>query len=84
MKIYSSYRIHDKEIRNDILEVLCRYEVCYPSRWNRSIEFMRLEWTIHNISYLFHNRRDRTRDVDLDNFDEKNYDKKILNKILKL
>ena len=84
MKIITSYTITDKNIRNEILEVLCRYEELHPSPWDRSIESMRLEWLAHNISYLFHNQRHRTADVDLDNNDEKYYKKSIFNKILKI
>ena len=84
MKIYSSYRIDDKDIRNEILEVLCRYEECYPSPWDRTIESMRLEWLMHNISYYFDHQTHRTEDVDLDNNEQDYYDKPILNKILKL
>ncbi len=84
MKIYSSYRITDKDIRNEILEVLCRYEECYPSPWDRTIESMRLEWTMHNFSYYFNNETNRTRDVDLDNDEQEYYDNPVLRKILKL
>ena len=84
MKTFSSYEIHDKDIRNEILDVLCRYEECFPSNWDRSIESMRLEWFMHNVSYLFHNRRDRTTDVDLDNNDEEKNDDQFFMKILKL
>ena len=84
LKIFSSYRITDKELRNEILEVLCRYEECYPSPWDRSIESMRVEWALHNFSYYFNNRRDRTTDVDLNNEDEEKYDSDIARKILKL
>lgn len=84
MQIYSSYRIDDKEIRNEILEVLCRYEECYPSPWDRTIESMRVEWAMHNLSYIFDHRRDHTTDVDLDNNDQEQYDNEILRKILKL
>ena len=84
MKIYSSYKINDKKIRNEILEVLCKYEECYPSPWNRSIESMRLEWLMHNVSYHFNHEKRRAGDVDLNNNDEAYYDKPVLRKILKL
>ena len=84
MKIYSSYRIDDKDIRNEILEVLCKYEECYPSPWDRTIESMRLEWLMHNISYIFDHQTHRTQDVDLNNAEEEYYDQPILNHILKL
>lgn len=84
MKIFNSNLISDKNIRNEILEVLQRYEEYYPSNWDRSIESMRVEWLMHNISYFFDYERHRTIDVDLDNNDEKVYNNTILRKILKL
>ncbi|MBQ4032194.1 MAG: hypothetical protein II625_10605 [Bacilli bacterium] len=84
MKIYSSYRIDDKDLRNEILEVLCQYEECYPSPWDRTIESMRLEWLMHNISYFFNHEQNRTGDVDLNNEEQEYYDVPVLNKILKL
>lgn len=84
LKIFSSYRITDKEQRNEILEVLCEYEDCYPSPWDRSIESMRVEWAMHNFSYYLDNHRERTTDVDLNNEDEEKYDSDIARKILKL
>ncbi len=84
MKVYDSNIINNKEIRNEILEVLCRYEECYPSPWDRSIESMRVEWLMHNLSYFFDYESHRTRDVDLDNNDEHYYDNILLRKILKL
>lgn len=84
MIIYNSYLIEDKDKRNEILEIICEYEKCYPSNWNRSIESMRLEWYMHNLSYFLNFRKDRTTDVDFDNDDEKKYDKILLRKVLKL
>ena len=84
MIIYNSCLINDKEKRNEILEVICEYEETYPSNWDRSIESMRLEWFMHNLSYYFEYRKDRTADVDLNNDDEKKYDKKVLRRILRL
>ena len=84
MKVISSCTIKDKNIRNDIIEVLQIYEEMYPSNWNRTTESMRLEWYMHNASYDFNYEKDRTCDVDLDNEDEDKYNNKILNKILKL
>ncbi len=84
MKIYYSYQIDDKEIRNEIIEVLCKYEEYYPSPWNRTKESMRLEWYMHNVSYFFEHQPHRTRDVDLDNNEEEYYTDPLLSKILKL
>ena len=84
MKIHASHRITSREERNEILEVLCYYEACYPSPWDRSLETMRLEWLIHNISYFWGLEPDRSGDVDLDNNEEKMYDNKLLSKLLKI
>ena len=84
MKIISSYKIHDKEIRNEILEIICKYEEKHPSNWDRTIEAMRLEWFMHNVSYYLNHQTNRTGDVDLNNNDEKYYKNKIIGKILKI
>ena len=84
IKIFNSASIKDKNTRNEVLEILCRYEECFPSDWNRSIESMRVEWFMHNLSYFFNYQRNRTTDVDLNNNDENNYNNIILRKILKL
>ena len=84
MKIISSCEITDKDVRNEILEVLCRYEEMYPSKWDRTIESMRLEWLMHNLSYFFEHETKRTKDVDLNNGDQEYYDNYILNKIFKV
>ena len=81
MKIYDSYLITDKDIRNEILEVLLEYERENPSPWNRSIESMRLEWFYHNYSFVFKYRKSSASDVDFNNDDEEKYDSKILRKI---
>ena len=84
MKVHSSYKIFDKKTRTEILEVLTIYEEYYPSDWDRTIDSMKLEWTIHNWCYMFNFKRDHTTDVDLDNNDEKKYDNKVLIKLLGL
>lgn len=84
-QIISSYRINNKDIRNEILEVLMTYEELYPSEWNRTIESMRLEWFVHNASHMFNYKLDHSDDVDLDNDDQLKYENvNILNKLLKL
>lgn len=85
MRVFSSNEIKDKDIRNEILEIICLYEKYYPSNWDRTIETLRLEWFVHNFCYDFNYKRDHTTNVDLDNDDQEIYEKyKILNKILKL
>lgn len=79
--IYDSYLICDKDTRNDILCCLLEYENMYPSPWNRTIESMRNEWFIHNLSYYFYYRRENAINVDLNNEDEDKYSSIILKKI---
>ena len=84
MEIISSFKITDKEARNDIIEILMEYEKLFPSEWNRTIESMRLEWFVHNMLYNIDYERDRTDNVDFDNSDEIEYNIKFLNKVLKI
>lgn len=79
-RIYDSYKVKDKNDRDEILEILCRYEECHPSNWNRTIESMRLEWLMHNISYYFNYDTKRTTDVDLNNNDELLYNDDLIKK----
>lgn len=79
--IIDSYRINNKDIRNTILSCILEYERLYPSEWNRTIESMRNEWVIHNISYDLNYKVDNSRTVDLNNEDEDKYKAYILKKI---
>ena len=81
MKICDSYKIRSSKERREILEIMCLYEECYPTDWDRSIESMQLEWTLHNLSYDFNYQRESSTDVDLDNEDEVKYTNKILQKL---
>jgi hypothetical protein len=73
MKIYNSAYISDEKIINEVLEALLEYETLYPSNWDRSIDSMKIEWAMHNISYYFDYEKKRTRDVDFNNSDEDYY-----------
>ena len=84
MKVISSHEITDKEARNDILEIIMEYERLFPSKWDRTIESMRLEWFVHNLLYDIDYKRNHTDNVDFDNNDELQYQHPILNKILKV
>lgn len=84
MIICDSYKIKNKDIRNDVLEVLCYYEEMYPSNWDRSIESMRFEWFCHNMAYYFDYKTDDSKEVDLNNADEDKYDKKVLRRIFRI
>ena len=63
--------------------IILIYDSLYPSDWKRSIESMRVEWTVHNLLYDIGYERARTRDVDLDNLEEEKYNNKILRRIIK-
>lgn len=84
MSIYQSYNIVDKDIRNEILEVICIYEQIYPSKWDRTIDSMRLEWFCHNLSYNLNYKTEKSCDVDLNNDDESKYSSKVLQRIFRL
>ena len=81
--ILSSYRITDKDERNEILNVLKLYGQINDTRWNRSIDSMRVEWTVHNFFYELNYERDRTQNVDLDNSEEKLYNNYVLKRLIK-
>ena len=82
-KIYSSYRITDKDDRNAILNVLNIYNTSISFEFDRTIESMRVEWSIHNFLYKIGIEQNRTKDVDLNNDDEKIYSNPILKKVFK-
>ena len=82
-KILSSYEITDPEDRLEILEVLEIYSIVHDTDWRRSVESMRVEWTIHNILYDLHYKRERTEEVDLNNSEESFYSNKVLQRIIK-
>ena len=84
MVICDSCRIKDKDIRNEVIEVLCKYEEMYPSNWDRSIESMRFEWFCHNAAYYVNYKVDDSSEVDLNNKDEDKYDNKILRRIFRI
>ena len=84
MAVLNSYNITNKEIRNEILEIMCYYEIMNPSDWDRSIESMRLEWFCHNVGYYLNYEVDRTEEVDLNNNDEKKYDNEVLRRVLRI
>ena len=83
MKILSSYKINDSNIRNEILEIIAEYEKTYPSSWNRSINSMRVEWFVHNFLYYLNYEKNRTRDVDFNNSEQEIYSKKLIKKLIK-
>ena len=73
IRIYNSYRIHDRNEMFEILKILLEYENRYPTNWNRTIDTMENEWIAHNIGYLLGIETIRTKEVDFDNDDEENY-----------
>lgn len=84
MKVRNSCQIHDVRVQEEIISILCEYERCYPSPWDRSKDSMQLEWFVHNLSYDFNYSRDRSRDVDFDNDDQFIYENPALVKMYKL
>ena len=81
--VYNSYKIKNVEDIYQILNILKEYEKQYPSRWNRTIESMKNEWIIHNLSYLFNYNVERSKSVDLNNQDETTYNSKLLSLFIK-
>jgi len=81
--IISSYRIRNMNERYEILSLLDYYKVLNETEWERSLETMRVEWTLHNILYDLHVERDRTKNVDLDNSSEELYDNKFIKRLVK-
>ena len=77
MKIYDSYKMQDEKTMKEILEKLLEYEAKDPSWWNRTMTSLYNEWDAHNTLYNLNFKRERTKDVDLDNNDEKLYQKKL-------
>lgn len=82
MAVYNSYKILNKEEKNNIIEIIQNYEKEYPSNWNRTSASMKNEWDIHNICYFLNIDRESTREVDFDNNDEIRYDSELITKIL--
>ena len=78
MKVYDSYRVAHSSDQESILKILLFYENLYPSKWNRSLESMKLEWEVHNVLYQVKYERERTKDVDFNNADEKRYSQAVL------
>ena len=77
IKIYNSSFIVNTDLIEEILNILLEYEEKNPSDWNRSLESMRTEWILHNASYYLNYKRERTKDVDLNNKDEDKYIKRL-------
>ena len=77
MKIYDSYKVKDEKVRREILEKLLLYESMNPSWWKRTMNSLENEWDAHNKLYNLNFKRERTKDVDLDNNDEDLYQKKL-------
>lgn len=73
MKICDSYKIIDDDVKREILNILLSYENRCPSNWDRTIYSMVNEWKAHNLFCFFNYELDRSKDVDLNNEDEKIY-----------
>ena len=77
IKIYDSYKIKDEQLQKEILDKLLYYEEIHPSDWERTKTSMVNEWYAHNLLYNMNYKRERTRDVDLDNNDEETFKEKL-------
>ena len=73
IKIYDSYKYHDADQREEIIEGLLLYEETYPSNWERSRIALNREWGAHNAMHFFGININRTTDVDFNNKDEDTY-----------
>ena len=82
-KIYSSFLIDDKDDRNTILNLLLWYDEQHSFGFNRSLDSLRVEWTVHNILYELGIEKNRTKDVDLNNDDEEKFSNPVLKRLLK-
>ena len=49
MRILSSQRILDRNVCNEIIDIIEEYEKEHPSSWDRSVSSMKIEWFVHNI-----------------------------------
>lgn len=85
VKIVFPQLITDKEIREEIIEVIQIYEYYRPSKWKRTTSSMRLQWFDHNIKYFISHNLGKTVDVNFSNDKEKKYyNIRILNRVFKL
>ncbi len=83
MCICNSHLIKSTQEIEDIIDILLQYEKENPSDWERTRDSLINEWIMHNLGFDFGIKRLRTRNVDLNNADEENYDDLILSRILK-
>ena len=84
LKVLSSYKIKDNKDRRDIISIMQDYNKEFPSKWDRTIESLSLEWYVHNTLYDINYKHDHTTDVDFDNSDEDYYNKPFINKLIKI
>lgn len=85
MKVVFPQLITDKEIREEIIEVMQIYEYYRPSDWNRTNPSMRLQWFKHNIHYYISHNLGKTVDIEFSNDKEKKYyNFRVLNRLFKL
>ena len=85
MEVKISDPIYDKEIREEILELIIIYDYYRPSDWRRTLSSMRLEWFANNITYTLKHKLDFDADIVFRNSKEKKYhDVRVLNRLFKL
>ena len=85
MEVKTEEPIYDKEIREEIIELIQIYSYYRPSDWKRTISSMRLEWFSYNITFFLKHNLDFDANIEFKNSNEqKYYDVRILNRLFKL
>ena len=77
IKIIDSFRVNDPDAMDEVLYRIMKYEEENPSGWDRTFDSMKYEWHIHNLAYNLNYEVARSRDVDLNNNDERMYLRKV-------
>lgn len=68
--VIDSYRADNEAIIRCLCQLLLKHEADHPTDWDRTLESMVSEWTIHNLAYNMDYRTDRSQHVNLNNADE--------------
>lgn len=70
IKLYDSYTVSKKQFEKELKEIRTGNPDCLL--WIRTIKSMKCEWAAHNLAYLLHINREKTKDCDL-NFEQSKY-----------
>lgn len=82
VQIIDSCDIKSVRTMKDVLTIVKNYDDENPSKWSRTIKSMVNEWWIHNFCYDYDFYQYRTKDVDLNNADEENFETFNLHKLV--